>query len=230
MKGEFYQSILTSVTLKKKLLAILMDPEKFNVSKTEFFLNKIPKETTHLFVGGSTVFNDETQDVVKALKKKSKLPIFLFPGDYSHITNEADVLLFLSLLSGRNAEYLIGQQVKAVSKLKNSLLEIISTGYILIDGGNNSSVTKVTRTKSLPQDDIEKIVYTALAGQYMGSKLIYLEAGSGAIFPVNPEIISEVKKSIRIPLIVGGGIKTEEQMQAAYKAGADIIVMGTAFE
>ena len=140
------------------------------------------------------------------------------------------LLLFLTLLSGRNAEYLVGQQVKSISKLKDSSLEIIPTGYILIDGGNDSSVSKVTQTNPLSQNNVEKIIHTALAGQYMGAKLIYLEAGSGAKFPIKPEIISKVKKAIKIPLIVGGGIKTDSQKNNAYDAGADMIVMGTAFE
>ena len=179
----------------------------------------------------------ETEKTIKALKAETKLPIFLFPGDHSQITNLADALLFLTLLSGRNAEYLIGQQIKSISKLKNSTLEIIPTGYILIDGGNHSAVSKVTNTAPLPQENVENIVHTALAGQFMGANLIYLEAGSGAKFPVKPEIISEVKKAIntrlpdgQVPLIVGGGIKTESQKQDAYKAGADMVVMGTAFE
>ncbi len=230
MEVIFYNSFLKSVTKNEKQLAILIDPEKFTISETKSFLKKIPKETTHLFVGGSTVENGQTEETVKALKVETKLPIFLFPGDYSHITPVADALLFLTLLSGRNAEYLVGQQIKSISKLKNTLLEIISTGYILIDGGNNSAVSKVTQTEPLPQENIEEIVNTSLAGQYMGAKLIYLEAGSGAKFPIKPEIISEVKKAIKIPLIVGGGIKNETQKQAAYKAGADMVVMGTAFE
>ncbi len=230
MVGIFYKSFLKSVAEKEKQLAILIDPDKFNISEAKSFLKKIPKETTHLFVGGSTVANGETEETVKALKAETKLPIFLFPGDFSHITPLADALLFLTLLSGRNAEYLVGQQIKSISKLKNSTLEIISTGYILIDGGNNSSVSKVTNTEPLSQENIELIVNTALAGQFMGAKLIYLEAGSGAKFPVKSEIISEVKKAINIPLIVGGGIKSETQKQDAYRAGADLIVMGTAFE
>lgn len=230
MEGIFYKSFLKSVAENEKQLAILIDPDKFAISETKLFLKKIPKETTHIFVGGSTVANGETEETVKALKAETKLPIFLFPGDYSHITPLADALLFLTLLSGRNAEYLIGQQIKSISKLKNSALEIISTGYILIDGGSDSSVSKVTNTEPLPQENIENILHTALAGQFMGAKLIYLEAGSGAKFPVKPEIISEVKKAINIPLIVGGGIKTETQKQEAYKSGADMIVMGTKFE
>ena len=230
MEGYFYKAFLKSVATNEKLLAILIDPDKFDISETDSFLEKIPNKTTHLFVGGSTVANDDTEKTVKILKQKTKLPIFLFPGDHSHITPLADVLLFLTLLSGRNAEYLVGQQVKSISKLKDSSLEIIPTGYILIDGGNDSSVSKVTQTNPLSQNNVEKIIHTALAGQYMGAKLIYLEAGSGAKFPIKPEIISKVKKAIKIPLIVGGGIKTDSQKNNAYDAGADMIVMGTAFE
>ncbi len=230
MEGFFYKTFLKSVAENEKQLAILIDPDKFDISEIKSFLKKIPKETTHLFVGGSTVANGETEKTVKALKAETKLPVFLFPGNHSQLTDLADALLFLTLLSGRNAEYLIGQQIKSVSKLKNSRVEIISTGYILIDGGNDSAVSKVTKTEPLPQENIENIVNTALAGQFMGAKLIYLEAGSGAKFPVEPEIISEVKKAIKIPLIVGGGIKSENQKNAAYEAGADMIVMGTAFE
>lgn len=230
MDKLFYNAILKSVKANEKLLAILIDPDKFDIVEIDAFLNKIPNNTTHLFVGGSTVSNGETEGVVKALKQNTKLPIFLFPGDYSHITSLADVLLFLTLLSGRNAEYLVGQQVKSIAKLKDSPLEIIPTGYLLIDGGNHSSVSKVTATEPISQENAQDVVHTALAGQYMGAKLIYLEAGSGAKFPVKPEIITKVKEAIKIPLIVGGGIRSESQKQAAYLAGADMIVMGTAFE
>ena len=230
MEGPFYKSFLKSVAEKEKQLTILIDPDKFDVSQTKPFLNKIPRETTHLFVGGSSVTNGETEKTVKALKAETKLPIFLFPGDYSQITPLADALLFLTLLSGRNAEYLVGQQVKSISKLRDSSVETIPTGYILIDGGNDSAVSRVTQTEPLPQENLELIVNTALAGQFMGAKLIYLEAGSGAKFSIKPEIISEVKKAIKIPLIVGGGIKTESQKEIAYGAGADMVVMGTAYE
>ncbi|MAP80227.1 MAG: geranylgeranylglyceryl/heptaprenylglyceryl phosphate synthase [Aequorivita sp.] len=230
MEHLFYKTLLKSCTEKKKQLAILIDPEKFVIAETELFLSKIPKETTHIFVGGSTVKNGETETTVKALKTKTNLPIFLFPGDYSHITPIADALLFLSLLSGRNAEYLIGQQIKAISKLKHSGLEIISTAYILIDGGSNSAVSKVTKTEPLPQENVEEIVHTALAGQFMGAKLIYLEAGSGAQYPVAATVISAVVRAVNIPVIVGGGIKSQTQKQDAYNAGAAMVVMGTAFE
>lgn len=230
MVGEFYTSLLKSIIDGEKLLAVLIDPEKFDIENISTFLKNIPIETTHLFVGGSTVHNGETDSVVKELKRYSDFPVFLFPGDYSHLTPAADALLFLSLLSGRNAEYLVGQQVKSIATLKNYSLEIIPTGYVLIDGGNFSSVSRVTATEPLSQNDIETIVHTALAGQYMGARMIYLEAGSGAKFPVSPEIIREVKKVLNIPLIVGGGIRNTTQKEEAYEAGADMIVMGTVFE
>tara|TARA_R110002049_G_scaffold68672_7_gene178045 strand:+ start:2213 stop:2905 length:693 start_codon:yes stop_codon:yes gene_type:complete len=225
-----YNSILKLISEKQKCLAILIDPDKFSISEVTSFLKKIPKETTHLFVGGSTVANGHTETAVKALKANCRLPVFLFPGDHSQITDKADALLFLSLISGRNPEYLIGQQVKSVEKLSKTNLEVIPTGYILLDGGNNSAVARVSGTSPMSQDDVLQIVHTALAGQYMGAKLLYLEAGSGAQIPVLPGIISEVKKAISIPLIVGGGIRRKEQMNKAYGAGADMVVMGTVYE
>lgn len=225
-----YKSLLESMEADKNQLAILIDPEKFKKASAAEFLENIPTETTHLFVGGSTDHNFETENVVQELKQNTELPIVLFPGDYSQITPRADALLFLTLLSGRNAEYLIGQQVKAVAALKQTSLEVMATGYILIDGGNHSAVARVTNTEPLSQDDVEAVVHTALAGQYMGVKLIYLEAGSGAVYPVKPEIIRAVKNVLHIPLIIGGGIKTQKQKEQAYEAGADMVVMGTVFE
>jgi putative glycerol-1-phosphate prenyltransferase len=230
MGNTVYSDLTKAIANGKKLLAILIDPDKFDTRNVDAFLKRIPKATTHLFVGGSTATNGHTQAAVQAFRNSVALPIVLFPGHHSQITATADALLFLSLLSGRNAEYLIGQQVKAVDALKNSSLETIATGYILIDGGNQSAVARVSGTQPLCQNDVQTIVHTALAGQYMGAKLLYLEAGSGAAIPVAPKIISEVKKAIAIPLIVGGGIKTQQQLQNAHNAGADLVVMGTAFE
>src|SRR5690606_38314394 len=157
-------------------------------------------------------------------------PVILFPGDHSQITDLADGLLFLNLVSGRNPEYLINQQVKAAEKLHYTSLEIIPMGYILIDGGKESAVERVSKTKAISQDKISFIVNTALAAQFMGNHLIYLEAGSGALNPVSPEIIKAVKDVVTIPLVVGGGIRTKEQQRAALHAGADLLVIGTAFE
>ncbi|PKD21894.1 geranylgeranylglyceryl phosphate synthase [Salegentibacter salinarum] len=227
---KFYTEISLAATNGKKQLAILVDPDKFIEAETGFYLKKLPKETTHIFVGGSTVDKSKTEKTVHAIKVETDLPVILFPGDYSQITEIADALLFLSLISGRNPEYLIEQQVKSVEKLKNSKLEIIPTAYILIDGGKECAVQRVSGTKPIPQSQVETIVNTALAGEFSGKKLIYLEAGSGADFPVSEEIIAEAKKALTIPLIVGGGIRSLEQQNKAYKAGADMIVMGTHFE
>ncbi|SHG14159.1 putative glycerol-1-phosphate prenyltransferase [Salegentibacter echinorum] len=227
---KFYPEMLLAAENEEKLLAILIDPDKFIEAEAAVYIQKLPEETTHIFVGGSTVEKSKTEKTVKAIKAETDLPIILFPGDYSQITETADALLFLSLISGRNPEYLIGQQVKAVEKLKNSNLEIIPTAYILIDGGKECAVQRVSGTKPISQTAINTIVNTALAGQFSGKKLIYLEAGSGAEFPVSKEIISEVKKAIDIPLIVGGGIRGLEQQKKAYNAGADLVVMGNVFE
>ena len=215
----------------KKLLAILLDPDKTTSTEIPSISKRIESlKANFIFVGGSFVEKGITDVFVQKLKEHTNIPIVLFPGDYSQVTNNADGLLFLSLLSGRNPEYLIEQQIKAVPFLKNSNIEIIPTGYILIDGGTNSSVLKVSKTTAIPQNNIELAVSTAVAGMYKGKQLIYLEAGSGAKFPVNSKLISEVKKHINIPLIVGGGIKTKEQLNAAYNNGADLVVIGTAFE
>jgi phosphoglycerol geranylgeranyltransferase len=215
---------------RSKSLAVLIDPDKFDEGNVASFLNNLPANATFIFVGGSTVEQHVTSLVAQRIKAYTNLPVVLFPGDYSQITEEADALLFLSLISGRNPEYLIEQQIKSVAQLRNSSLEIIPTGYILIDGGTESAVQRVSKTTPISQEDVELIVNTALAGQYSGKKLIYLEAGSGAKTPISDEIIREVKNAITIPLIVGGGIRSSIQLEKAYSAGADIVVVGTAFE
>jgi putative glycerol-1-phosphate prenyltransferase len=215
----------------KKLLAILLDPDKTSPEEIPSITKRIETlKATFIFVGGSFVANGKTAVFVKTLKNNTKIPVVLFPGDYSQVTDEADALLFLSLLSGRNPEYLIEQQIKSVPFLKNSNLEIIPTGYILIDGGTQSSVLKVSKTTPISQNNVELAVTTAIAGMFKGKQLIYLEAGSGAKTPINSKIIAEVHKNISIPLIVGGGIRTKRQLENAYKNGADLVVIGTAFE
>lgn len=227
---NLYESFTEATLLGKKLLAILIDPDKFELEQTASFLRKLPTDTSHIFVGGSTVSAGATETLVNTIKLYTSRPVLVFPGDFTQITDAADGLLFLSLLSGRNPEYLIGQQVKAIAHLRTSALEVIATGYILIDGGKESAVAQVTGTSPMSQENIQLIVDTAKAGVLMGAKLIYLEAGSGAAIPVSTTIISEVKKEIEVPLIVGGGIRSEAQKQAAYKAGANMVVMGTVFE
>jgi len=215
----------------KKRLAILLDPDKLKVEDIETVCIRIDLiKADYIFVGGSLVEKEQTDKIVKALKMITDLPIFLFPGDHSQISEHADGLLFLSLLSGRNPEYLIDQQIKAAPKLKKMDLEVIPTGYILIDGGTNSSVLKVSNTKPIDQNNESLIIDTALAGMYIGKQIIYLEAGSGAIQPVNCGLITKVKSELNIPLVVGGGIQTKKQLNLAFSSGADIVVIGTAFE
>lgn len=230
MHKVIYQNIIESISEEKPLLAILIDPDKYDLNNTISFLKTIPKETTHIFIGGSTVEQGVTYNLIEGLKKECNLPIIIFPGDYSQVSANANGILFLSLLSGRNPEYLIDQQVKSAPIINKTDLEVLPTGYLLIDGGNESAVARVSETKAMSQNNILAIVNTALAGEYLGMKLIYLEAGSGALNPVNENIIKAVREAISIPLIVGGGIKTEEQKQKAYASGASLVVMGTAFE
>jgi phosphoglycerol geranylgeranyltransferase len=231
MRKYILEFIQKATVKNEKLLAILLDPDKTSLDKLPEISSRIDTlNANFIFVGGSFVENQLTDLFVKTIKKHTNLPVVLFPGDFSQLTNFADALLFLSLLSGRNPEYLIEQQIKSVPFLKNSSLEIIPTGYILIDGGTNSSVLKMSNTKPILQENIQLAIDTAVAGMYKGKQLIYLEAGSGAKVPVNSKLISAVKQHISIPLIVGGGIKTKEQLNNAYASGADLVVVGTAFE
>lgn len=230
VNNSVYREIKAASGSGIKNLVVLVDPEKFRKEEAIIFLKNLPAGVTHFFVGGSTDVDLKTEAVVKSIKALSSLPVILFPGDYSQLTAEADALLFLSLISGRNPEYLIEQQVKSIGRLRNTTLEVIPTGYILIDGGKECAVQRISKTKPISQQEVELIVNTALAGQFLGKNLIYLEAGSGAEIPVSEEIISAVKAAINIPLIVGGGIRSAAQLQKAYEAGADIVVVGTAFE
>ena len=224
-------NVYSNIQGGKRQLAVLIDPDKFLVEKTGAFIEKINASiATHIFVGGSIVDDFVTNVLVKEIKKHTKLPVVLFPGDVTQITKKADAILFLSLISGRNPEYLIGKHVEAVSKLRDTKLEIISTGYILVESGKETAVQQVTETLPMPDKNTQNIIDTAKAGELLGMKLIYLEAGSGADFPVSETIISKVKKEIEIPLIVGGGIRNLEQLEKAYQSGADLVVIGTAFE
>lgn len=228
---NIYQSILDSRQKREKLLAVLIDPEKMRLNRVEDFLERTENSlATHIFVGGSTDNNNNIHDLIKEIKHHTNLPVLLFPGSASQLSNHADAVLFLSLLSGRNAEYLIGQQIDAALEIYNSDLEVIPTAYLLIDGGRETSVQRVTQTNPLPNENCSAVLRTALAGQYSGKKLIYLEAGSGAKHPVNSEIIKSLKEHLDIPIIVGGGISSIEQLDIAYEAGADLVVIGTAFE
>ena len=228
---NIYNDILKAKAKNEKLLAILLDPDKIVWENIDALLEKINQSpATHIFVGGSLVLTQKIDDLIIKLKQNCNLPVILFPGNPSQISSHADGILFLSLISGRNPDYLIEHQVNAVPFLKQTKLEIIPTGYILIDGGNETAVSRVSKTKPLAQTNLEYILQTAQAGEMLGHKLIYLEAGSGADYAISKKIIKLVSQNIAIPLIVGGGITDFSEIQKAHNAGADIVVIGTAFE
>jgi phosphoglycerol geranylgeranyltransferase len=228
---NLYNDILQSKAANQKLLAILIDPDKIELSNVTALVQKINSSpATHIFVGGSSVENNILDALIEQLKKDIKLPILLFPGNPSQISDKADGILFLSLISGRNPDYLIEHQVNAVPMLKKTSLEIIPTGYILIESGQETSVSRVSQTQPLDRNNSNYVLQTAQAGEMLGKKLIYLEAGSGAKQAVPLEMIALVSKNISIPLLVGGGIKDKKGIEKAHESGADIVVIGTAFE
>lgn len=209
----------------RKQLALLLDPEKAQTEKLALRGAYLPD---YLLVGGSTGGNTEV--FIQHLRQQTDLPIVLFPGQIEQFSPAADALLFLSVLSGRNAEMLVGQQVRAARRVAQSGIESIPMGYILIDGGVETAVMRATHTQPLPQEAMNEIVDTAIAAELLGKRIVYLEAGSGAQKPVSEAIIRAVREAVHIPLIAGGGIRTTEQMTAAFNAGADIVVIGNHFE
>jgi putative glycerol-1-phosphate prenyltransferase len=212
-------------------LAVLVDPDKQSEEALVHLIKLAEScKADFFFAGGSLLMNDSFERTVQMLKSHSKVPVIIFPGNNYQLSKYADAVLFLSLISGRNAEYLIGQHVAAAPLLKQSGIEVIPTGYILIDGGKISTTSYITQTVPIPADKTDVAVATALAGEMLGMKLIYLEAGSGAKNAVRPEMISAVKKNIRVPLILGGGIRSSEQAEEICAAGADVIVVGNVLE
>ena len=226
-----YNKILQSKIENEKLLAILLDPDKIDLKNVTVLIQKINQSpATHIFIGGSYVTSNILDELILKIKEVRVLPVILFPGDPSQISDQADAILFLSLISGRNPDFLIEHQVKAAPILKKTNLEIISTGYILIESGTETAVEKVSKTKPINRNNLDLALATAQAGEMLGNKLIYLEAGSGANQAVPLEMIQFVSQNIKIPLIVGGGIIDLQGIQKAYDSGADIVVIGTAFE
>ncbi len=230
MKNNYHQ-IVNAKSNNQKLLAILLDPDKIIWEQLDNLIFKINQSSaTHIFVGGSSFEGNNLGELIIQLKQKTALPILLFPGNPSQISSEADGILFLILLSGRNPDYLVEYQIQAIPILEKTNLEIISTGYILIESGGKTAVERVSKTKPLPRNNSEYVAQTSKAGEFMGNKLIYLEAGSGAQNAVPLEMIKRVSENISIPLIVGGGIRSKTEIDDAFKAGADMVVIGTAFE
>ena len=229
--STIYSEIQNAFQNKNRLLAVLLDPDKVDFSKIKQTVDNINKSpATHIFIGGSLVFSDLIEKIITEIKLFTHLPILLFPGHPSQIAENADGILFLSLLSGRNPDYLIEHHVQAAPLLKKSYLEVIPTAYLLIESGGITAVEEVSKTKPILRKHIEKAVATAQAGELMGNKLIYLEAGSGALHSVPIAMIEAVTKSVEIPVIVGGGIRTRAGIENAYEAGATMVVIGTAFE
>lgn len=206
-------------------LIILIDPDKYN---PELIKMADKHKVAYIFVGGSILKKNTFEKTIKSIKKITEIPVIIFPGDETQISKHADGILMLSLLSGRNAEYLIGKHVKAATKIKASNLKVIPTGYILIDGANKSTTQKITKTK--PLTNKKEIIETAIAGELLGKKLIYLEAGSGAKKIVYASIIKEVKKNISIPLIVGGGINSVLKVKDILLSNPDYLVIGNVLE
>ncbi len=228
---EVYKDILSSKKEGVKKFAVLIDPDKVRLGKLDRVLKlAVDAHVDYFFIGGSLVVNDMLDMVLESIKKTCHIPMILFPGNSFQLSYKADALLFLSLISGRNAELLIGKHVITAPFLKMSPLEIISTGYMLIDGGVSTTVTYMSNTNPIPSNKDDIAMSTAIAGELLGLKLIYMDAGSGAKNPIPKSMIENVSGALQIPLIVGGGITTPEKAEENARAGADVIVVGNAIE
>ena len=226
---NIYNRILKKCRTKKQVV-VLIDPDKQTSQSTKDIVQQaILAEVDYIFVGGSLV-STNTSTTIETIKQHTDIPVVLFPGSIIQLSDKADAILLLSLISGRNPELLIGNHVQAAPFLKKSGIEVIPTGYVLIDGGTRTSVEYMSGTMPIPANKHDIAVATAIAGEMLGHKLIYLEAGSGAKSPVCGELIKKVRQNISIPIIVGGGIRTRQGIENAFEAGADIVVVGTVLE
>ncbi len=231
MTDLIYQSIAGKKKAGRKSFAVLIDPDKVNEQKiTELSGLTAEANVEYLLVGGSLVISNHLDEVVKQIKRQCSIPVILFPGTPSQVSRYADALLYLSLISGRNPELLIGQHVISAPFVKQSGLEIISTGYMVIDGGAPTTVSYISNATPIPSNKNEIAMCTAMAGEMLGMKLIYMDAGSGAERPITEAMIAGVADAIEIPLVVGGGITDPEKAYLNCKAGADVIVVGNAIE
>ncbi|MBR9831905.1 geranylgeranylglyceryl/heptaprenylglyceryl phosphate synthase [Acidiluteibacter ferrifornacis] len=230
-QGEVYHTIIHKTTKKKKQLAVLIDPDK-STSKSLLKLIQLSNEmeVDYFFVGGSLMTGGDLDKTIGFIKNNSVIPVILFPGHHSQINPKADALLLLSLVSSRNPDMLIGQHVTAAPYLKQSNLEILSTAYLLIDGGKITTASYISNSMPIPSDKSEIAASTAMAAEMLGMRLTYLDAGSGANSPVPTEMIQAVKSNTNTPLIIGGGLTTTKKAVDALKAGADIVVVGNALE
>jgi phosphoglycerol geranylgeranyltransferase len=229
--NQIYSLLTESKAKKRKQFAVLIDPDKTG-GKELLELIAIAEEARadFYFVGGSLLTNDSLDSCVQTLKKNSSIPVVLFPGNTMQINQHADAILFLSLISGRNAEMLIGKHVIAAPFLKNSKLEILSTAYMLIESGKPTAVSYMSNTTPIPHDKNDIAICTAIAGEMLGFKLVFMDGGSGAQKPIDASMIADVSRNISVPLIIGGGIRTPEKALENCKAGADVIVVGNSIE
>ncbi|ULQ55025.1 geranylgeranylglyceryl/heptaprenylglyceryl phosphate synthase [Flavihumibacter rivuli] len=231
MQRGIYQHIQEQKQAGKKSFAVLIDPDKVNPGNLgELTELAVSAGVDYFLVGGSLVISNHLDDCIQSIRQQCDIPVILFPGSPSQVSRYADALLYLSLISGRNPELLIGQHVISAPFVKQSGLEIMSTGYMVIDGGAPTTVSYISNATPIPSDKHEIALCTALAGEMLGMKLIYMDAGSGAKKPITEQMISAVAQQINIPLIVGGGITDPEKAYKNCKAGADIIVIGNAIE
>lgn len=216
---------------QRKSFALLIDPDNIDERGCIDLLHLAETACVDfLFIGGSLITGNNLGRVVEICKSHTQIPVVLFPGSSLHIDTEADAILFLSLISGRNPDFLIGQHILAAPILKRSRLEILPTGYMLVDTGRQTTVSFISNTTPIPYDKPDVAACIAMAGEMLGLQIIYMDGGSGAEKPISPQMISAVRKAIDTPLIVGGGINSPEKVQIAIKAGADVIVVGNAIE
>ncbi len=231
MKHAIYTQITQRKKNGKKSFAVLIDPDKVNAESIhELVKLSIEAHVDYFFVGGSLVISSHLDECIQQIKAACNIPVILFPGSPSQISKHADALLYLSLISGRNPELLIGQHVISAPFVKKSGLEIMPTGYMVIDGGAPTTVSYISNASPIPADKSEIAMCTAMAGEMLGMQLIYMDAGSGAKRAISEQMIESVAKHIDVPLIVGGGITEPEKAYLDCKAGADIIVVGNAIE
>ncbi|WPP49431.1 phosphoglycerol geranylgeranyltransferase [Catalinimonas niigatensis] len=232
MKTNIYRSFSDSQAEGKKSFAVLIDPDKIDgqAACMQLVTMGMANQVNYFLVGGSLITGNNFGQVVRLIKDHTDIPVVIFPGSSMHIEPDADAILFLSLISGRNPDLLIGQHVVAAPVLKRSNLEVLPTGYMLVDSGNPTTVSYMSNTMPIPGDKPSVAACTAVAGEMLGLKLIYMDAGSGAEQPVSGKMISMVRKSVNIPLIVGGGINNAHKAARAYEAGADTIVIGNGIE
>ena len=231
MKSVIYNSLTEKKKQGKKSFAVLIDPDKVNKPMLDELTGLcVAAKVDYLLVGGSLIISNHLDDCVQHIKQNCSIPVILFPGSPSQISKYADALLYLSLISGRNPELLIGQHVVSAPFVKQSGLEIMSTGYIVVDGGAPTTVSYISNALPVPSDKNEIALCTAMAGEMLGMKLIYMDSGSGAKRPITESMIEAVAKNISSPLIIGGGITDPEKAYLNCKAGADVIVVGNAIE